>query len=360
MKRVKPRLTTVDVSVIPEFCRAQPLFTLLLLMEALAVVLTLAGGLSGVQAEMQLLLLSVYLLWMGLCAAAILCLARRVLPIAGVGTVFLACWALLVLMTWCIAELGWLVLHRLDFGPPPASSHNAFIVRQVAAGAIVSLLLLRYFWQRHQWALQTRAESEARYLALQARIRPHFLFNALNSVAELIRRQPETAERMVEDLSDLFRATLGTHGRLVPLSSEIETARDYLRIEQVRLGDRLSVHWDVPEDLLEIPLPRLTLQPLVENAVAHGVSRLRAGGAVRICASRDAGSLQIQVENPLPPKEASQHEGTGMALNNIAQRIKLIYGERSGLWLQTNRSPSGPVFCARLRVPLQPDEGEST
>ncbi|MDE2149584.1 MAG: sensor histidine kinase [Gammaproteobacteria bacterium] len=359
MKRVKARPPPVDSSVIPEFCRAQPLVTLLFLMEALAVVLTLASGRSGVQAELRLLLLSVYLLWMGLCAAAILCLARRVLRIASVRAVFLACWALLVLMTWGVAELGWLVLQRFDFVLPPIATRASFVVRQVAAGAIVSLLLLRYFWQRHQWAAQTRAESEARYLALQARIRPHFLFNALNSVAELIRRQPDVAERMVEDLSDLFRASLDSHGRLVPLAAEIETARDYLRIEQVRLGDRLTVDWSVPEELMQIPLPRLTLQPLVENAVVHGISRLRAGGTVRIAAGRDGGCLQIEIENPLPPDQGSQHEGTGVAVNNIAQRIKLIYGDKAGLRLGSGRNGLGPLFRAQLRVPLQPVKGDS-
>lgn len=353
MKRVEVRPTPADSQVIPEFCQARPLVTLLFVMELMAIVLTLASDATGVQAELLLAMLSIYLQWMGLCGAAILCLARRILPIANVRLVFLACWALLVAMTWGIAELGWVVLSRLDFGLIVNPQHRGFVVRQVAIGAIVSLLLLRYFWERHEWAEQTRAESEARYLALQARIRPHFLFNALNSVAALIRAKPDKAEEMVEDLADLFRASLEDRQRLVPLAEEIETVRGYLRIEEVRLGEKLLVNWEIPEDLTQIPVPRLTLQPLVENAVLHGVSRLRARGMVHVLARREGAFLRVDVENPLPSEDIPQREGTGVAVKNIAQRIKLIYGDRASLWVGEDRDEFGPLFRARLRIPLQ-------
>jgi Putative regulator of cell autolysis len=159
---------------------------------------------------------------------------------------FLVSWALLVAVTWVVAEIAWMIAARLDFGLPLAGPRVPFVARQVAIGAVVSWLLLRYFWERHASQEKMQAETEARYRALQARIRPHFLFNALNSVAELIRSRPDTAERMVEDLSDLFRATLEERTRSVSLAEELEVVKGYLRIEEVRLGDKLMVNWDVP------------------------------------------------------------------------------------------------------------------
>lgn len=344
-------------SLIPEFCRAPALVTLAYVMELLAVVLTLVdarAGEMGIASLQRFLLLSLYLQWLGLCGAAVLCLARRWLRLARVGVVFFVCWGLLVLVTFVVSFSAWALESQLHLGMPLGGSQAEFVVRNVCIGAILSLLVLRYFWERHQWLEETRAESEARYLALQARIRPHFLFNALNSLAELIRSKPETAEDMVVDLADLFRVSLDARQRLIQLREEIEIVKGYLRIEEIRLGDKLLVNWEISEAAQNAQVPRLTVQPLVENGVLHGVSRLRARGMLHVIARREGETLVIDVENPVPPEEAPKRAGTGTAVNNIAQRIKLIYGDKAKLILGEDRDEFGPLFRARLRLPYVP------
>jgi two-component system sensor histidine kinase AlgZ len=361
MKRyeIKPE---VHSSLIPEFCRMRAQLALAYVMELLAVVLTLvnANGGEGAAALQRFLLLSLYLQWLGLCGAAVLCLARRRLWLARAGVVFFVCWALLVLVTLVVSWSAWAIDAVLHLGMPLGESQPEFVIRNVCIGAILSLLVLRYFWERNQWLEQTRAESEARYLALQARIRPHFLFNALNSLAELIRSKPETAEDMVVDLADLFRVSLDARQRLIPLREEIEIVKGYLRIEEIRLGDKLLVNWEIADNVQDAQVPRLTVQPLVENGVLHGVSRLRARGMLHVIARREGDFLVIDVENPVPPEEAPKRVGTGTAVNNIAQRIKLIYGDKAKLIMGQDRDEFGPLFRARLRLPFVPHAASTT
>lgn len=340
-----------DTNLIPEFCRGPALVTLAYVMELLAMILALAGSADGADASHRLLTLSLYLQWMGLCGAAVLCAARRWLRPARVGVLFFICWGLLLVVTLVVSLSTWLVDQRFQLELLPNAELPSWVLRNACIGAIVSLLLLRYLWERHQWQEEARAEVEGRYLALQARIRPHFLFNALNSLAELIGTQPDTAEEMVVDLADLFRASLDSRQRLIPLREEIEIVKGYLRIEEIRLGDKLIVNWRVAEDALQAQVPRLTLQPLVENGVLHGIFRLRARGMLHIIARREGDFLIVDVENPLPPQEAPKRSGTGMALNNIAQRIKLIYGDRAKLILGEDSDGFGPLFRARLHLP---------
>lgn len=340
-----------QTNLIPEFCRAPSLVTLVYVMELIAVILTLAGTTNAVDGQRRLFLLSLYLQWLGLCGAAVLCLARRWLRSARIGLVFFSCWSLLVLITFAVSWSAWEMEYRLHLGVPLGNSQWSFVLRNVCIGGIVALLLLRYLWERHQWQEESRAEAEARYLALQARIRPHFLFNSLNSLAELIGTKPETAEEMVVDLADLFRVSLESGQKLIPLREEIEIVKGYLRIEEIRLGDKLLVNWEIADNALDAQLPRLTLQPLVENGVLHGVSRLRARGMLHVIARRERDFLIVDVENPLPPEDSPKRVGTGTATNNIAQRIKLIYGDRAKLILGEDSDEFGPLFRARLRLP---------
>ncbi|WP_273452226.1 sensor histidine kinase [Nevskia ramosa] len=339
-------------SLIPEFCRANSLLTLAYVMELIAVVLTLAVGSSdSPQALRQLLLLSLYLQWTGLCAAAALCMVRRFLTALPSGVLFFICWFVLVLVTFGVSTATWLLDLRFALNLLPPAEAWSFVLRNVCIAAIVGLLLLRYLWENHQWQEESRAEADGRYLALQARIRPHFLFNALNSLAELIPSKPDVAEEMVIDLADLFRVSLDSRQRLIPLREEIEIVKGYMRIEEIRLGDKLLVNWEVPDSVLDAQVPRLTVQPLVENGVLHGVSRLRARGMLHVIARREGEFLIIDVENPIPPEDSPKRAGTGTAITNIAQRIKLIYGERAKLILGDDRDEFGPLFRARLRLP---------
>lgn len=344
-------MTPDPQALIPNFCAGEAVWLLVFVMEMMALVLTLFTGERGAEAMGTLLVFSLYLQWMGICSAIVLCTARRVMTKSSVGTVFFVCWGLLMLVTTLIADGAWWLSRVLPIGEPVGETQQAFVLRNVSISAILSLLLLRYFWGRAQLQSQVKADAETRYLALQARIRPHFLFNSLNSIAALIATKPDLAEEMVLDLSELFRASLDKRNRLVTVAEEVEFVKTYMRIETVRLGDKLWVNWDIAADAEVARIPLLILQPLVENAVHHGVSRLRGRGGIDVSVRREGPRVVIDVENPMPPDDAPKRESTGVALENIAQRLKLIYGDSAELTQGPARTQNGPVYRAQIKVP---------
>ncbi|HEY8682239.1 MAG TPA: histidine kinase, partial [Rhodanobacter sp.] len=191
----------------------------------------------------------------------------------------------------------------------------------------------------------TRAQVEA----LQARIRPHFLFNSMNTVAALIRVDPDAAERTVEDLSELFRAALGQHDTGDgTLGEELALVERYLAIEQLRLGARLHVQRELDDLPADYPLPRLLLQPLVENAVRHGIQPLREGGTVILRGHRDAAGIRIEIINPLPGTPPAS--GNGHGLDSVRQRIAYRYGPLA----KVQAGPQDARFVVLLQLPGQP------
>ncbi len=334
-------------------------------LQLVAGVLTLAGDARGGDAVARLMMLTIYLQWIGLISAALLCWARTWLAVARPGVVFFVCWGMLVVVVLFMSDLGYLVVVELRWAEfLPAESRLEFIARHSAIAGIVSVGMLRYFWARHQWQQNIKAEGESRYQALNARIKPHFLFNSLNSVAELIHARPNDAEDMVVDLSELFRASLEKRGQLGTLAEEIDLCKAYSRIEQVRLGGKLHVEWDVPDELLTWSMPMLVIQPLVENAVHHGVSRMVKAGMIRVTIRKLGNRLVIEVENPIPAEDVEGQQvaqrGNHIAVDNIAQRLALIYGDRARLEMGKDPRLDGPVFRVRLSLPESPRSGEFT
>lgn len=195
------------------------------------------------------------------------------------------------------------------------------------AMAAVSLMLL-YFELRGR--AFSPAQAEARLAALNARIRPHFLFNSLNAVLSLIRARPQQAEEALEALSDLFRAAMRDPGALVSLADEIALGEQYLALEKLRLGERLQVVWEIAEVPLTLPIPPLMLQPLLENAVYHGIEPAPEGGQVKIVMALRGDALVIQISNPTTGQ--LQHAaGNQMAVANIRERLALYYDLESRL-----------------------------
>ena len=186
------------------------------------------------------------------------------------------------------------------------------------SGALVSVLVLRARGM-------TPAATAARLSELQARIRPHFLFNTLNSAIALVRAEPARAEALLEDLSDLFRHALADPGQSVTLGQEIELAQRYLAIEQVRFGERLRVSWTLDAAANLAQLPPLLLQPLVENAVLHGVEPSPDGADVAIVTQRRGDTVLIQVSNTLKSDAQASAKGSGMALDNVRARLSLLH-----------------------------------
>jgi two-component system sensor histidine kinase AlgZ len=206
-----------------------------------------------------------------------------------------------------------------------------FLSSNVVVGTIMTGLALRYFYVSHQWQRNVESEARTRIHALQARIRPHFLFNSMNTIAELTRTNPKAAEAAVENLSDLFRASLADSQKLIPLAQELEITRVYQEMEQQRLGDRLIVRWQLDGLPQQARIPSLTLQPLLENAIYHGVEPLPDVGVVEIEGRRKGDMIYLSVRNPLPIKKFKSEAGNQIALENIRERLELAFGSSASL-----------------------------
>jgi len=247
---------------------------------------------------------------------------------------------------WIGARGGWIEQAGLT------QDHWTFLLRNVVIALVVTALALRYFYVTHEWRHNVELQAKARVHALQARIRPHFLFNSMNTIAALTRSNPARAEEAVQDLADLFRANLSEKRNQIPLSDEIDVARTYQRMEQLRLGDRLRVDWKIdslPRDAL---VPGLTLQPLLENAIYHGVEPRPDGGVVTVTGEFNKGMITIVVRNPLPAANLTMRDGNRLALANIKERMDLMYGESSTV----KAGRFDEEYIVTLRFPFQPAE----
>jgi two-component system sensor histidine kinase AlgZ len=211
------------------------------------------------------------------------------------------------------------------------------------AGLLLSVLLVGGLGLRAR--ARTPAATTARLAELQARIRPHFLFNTLNSAIALVRAEPAKAEALLEDLSDLFRHVLKDPGESVTLGEEIALAERYLAIEQVRFGSRLRVQWQLDPAADTVRLPPLLLQPLVENAVKHGVEPSDSGADIRIASERLGDRVRITVVNTVPAGQGAQ--GHGVALDNVRTRLSLLHDVRGTFRAGLRYG----VFRVRIEVP---------
>ncbi|SMN11315.1 Autolysis histidine kinase LytS [uncultured Candidatus Thioglobus sp.] len=212
-------------------------------------------------------------------------------------------------------------------------SHGNFLLQCLGISAIFSGLILRYFYVRHQWQNQIGLEATARLQALQSRIRPHFFFNCMNTIASLTRSDPKLAEEAVEDMTDIFRAYLQESDRAWTVSEEVALCRHYLRIELHRLGNRLQVIWDIdclPENAA---FPALILQPIIENAIYYGIEPLVEAGVISISGQLTADAMIITIRNPLCSDQLAKYQsGNQMAHENIRQRLAVYY-EKGGMLL---------------------------
>ncbi|EHR70237.1 Histidine kinase [Burkholderiales bacterium JOSHI_001] len=280
---------------------------------------------------MALAALAGSLLWL-----AMVCAAKR-------GLARLSAFAragLTSLLGGVAALLGWALLLPLGLASPgPWRALSAL-------GVGMGLALALWAWIEQRTRAAQPADASARLAELQSRIRPHFLFNALNTAITLVQVDPQRAEGMLEDLAELFRVALAEAGASVSLDEEIDIARRYLAIEQLRFGKRLQLDWDLDPAAAAARVPPLVLQPLVENAVRHGVEPLSGGGRVKVRTQARHGMARILVSNTVGV--APSRPGAGMALANVRERVKLLHDV--GGSLETWRE--GDQFHARLSVPL--------
>jgi two-component system sensor histidine kinase AlgZ len=296
---------------------------------------------------------SLVLLWLALTSSALLCLLRPRLASRELRQGTLIAWTAVQVNVVVVSEILYWIAYWMSpeaaLGRWLPPDHVFFAARNVAVSSILLACVLRYFYVADQWQRNVRREAESRIHALQARIRPHFLFNSMNTIASLTRTNPEAAEQAVEDLADLFRASLADSAQRISLGQELEIARVYERMERQRLGDRLSVQWQLDGLPLDARLPGLTIQPLLENAIYHGIERMTAPGEVAVHGHREADMLYISVTNPLPGSGVPDRPGARMALDNIRERLNLAFGGKGGLRVEE----SAGQYRVTLAFPCQ-------
>ena len=331
---------------LPQFCSLPTLFALMVVAEIVALVIAMAPDRVARPWLRELGIASVFVQWLALLNAVVLCSSREALERLPVRLGFFLAWSLAVVTTALGSAVVYSMDHALGFGlsAPPGAIWR-FSLGNAAICALIAAALLRYLYVRELWQERVNAAAKAQVDALQARIRPHFLFNSMNTIASLIRKRPADAERAVEDLSDLFRAALGTREMLGTLGEEIDLIGHYLRIESLRLGERLKLDIDLDTLPRDLPLPPLLLQPLVENAVYHGIQRLPAGGVLSVRGTRSNGMVEITVHNPLPDDAA--HPRNAHALANVRARIEYHFGDKGSLIVQ----PARGEFTVTVRLP---------
>jgi two-component system sensor histidine kinase AlgZ len=308
--------------------------------------------------------------WIAVCSQTVLCVLRG--PLRRVGNVWAAAvsWITVLAVSLLVSELAWRFFlpairvaaqerWRFQFGQQEpgvlepvhalAESHGEFLLTSVCITGIVAAVVLRYFYVQFQWQARVESENRARIQALQSRIRPHFLFNSMNTIASLTRSDPALAEQVTEDLASLFRVTLSDARVSTTIGQEMELCRQYLRIEAVRLGERLRSAFDIdalPQDAL---LPALSLQPLLENAVYHGVEPSPEGGKISVSGGRDGKRLWIRIENTCPEDSpGSSRPGNRMALDNVRQRLAAFFGSDGELRAEHTRGDGEQGYCVEL------------
>jgi two-component system sensor histidine kinase AlgZ len=239
----------------------------------------------------------------------------------------------LLATTFAVGEIAVLVLWLAGQSSSlrPAWYGN-FQVFNLTISAVAHGLLLRYFLAKHELTQRTRSEARARLQALQSRIRPHFVFNSLNIIASLTRNEPAKAEAAIEDMADLFRMMLTEDEMLVPVKNEIDTAKKYLALEGLRLDNRLTVNWDIGTYPRKAAMPVLTLQPILEYAIRHGVEDQTEGGTVEAQLREENDTIHIRVVAPAPRTKTRRVDITrDNTLENIRLRLQNHYGDAAQL-----------------------------
>ncbi len=349
---------------LPDFCAGNMTLAVVLIVELVALLLTIARQPLHNNFWVDLASSSLFLLWQGLIIAAVLCRLRSALKQLGGTHAYVCTLGLMLICSLLIAEIIYRIGDFAGAGFGVLSDifpveHAKFLLRTFAISFIVGSLTLRYFHIAGEWRNSVELEAQARIRALQARIRPHFLFNSMNTIASLTRTDPQRAESAIEDLADLFRANLRDARGHISLKDELEIARIYQRIEQLRLGDRLNVEWQVDGLPMQAQMPCLLIQPLIENAVYHGIEPLQDGGTINITGEFDGEFIKLSVSNPVAPAQSihtqrKKHDGNGIALDNIRQRLELAWPGRAQVEL--HQDPT--LYRIELYFPYQSKPGQ--
>lgn len=339
---------------LPRFSEVGVILRLLVLINVLALFSTLIS--TGASGDFSWEQLFIYVFFMNSVAVSFVMIADRLRPQLvklSPNYAILVCLMIAgaVVLVYSLTINQILVMMQLKIADPSALWRSTlhYLLMTLTVGGV----LLHYLYIRERLVVRERAELSARLDTLQARIRPHFLFNSMNTLLSLIEMDSRRAGVVVEDLSALFRASLQSAGE-VSVYDEVVLCRRYLAIESLRLGDRLQVEWHMPdEDILKIlTIPSLTLQPLLENAVVHGVEPSSSPSLITVLIEWDSREVKIVVNNPTQLRKPLLSEraeaGNQMALKNIHDRLQAQYGATARL--KTHRAQD--FFTAYLSYPF--------
>ncbi len=341
-EKEKPEQPSVDqitatAGVIPDFCRGEMVLNVVVLAQFVAIIFTIVIPSLTASIFADLFLISIFIQWIALMSVSALCLARPYLNRLPERRALLMAYLLLLCITWLVGEFALWILATFELVSSARPSwYGYFHAQNLMVSAIINALALRYFVARHQLRLKTQSEERVRAEILRQKIRPHFLFNSMNIIASLTQRAPVRAEAAIEDVAELFRLMLDETKDLVPLHREIRLARKYIKLEKLRLEQRLNVNWHVGSVPRTVKTPVLILQLLLENAVSHGIEQLPEGGDIDISVGmgEDEKHLLIEVANPLPAKQWEAGPEHGSALDNIRLRLRDHYGDEASLKIE--------------------------
>jgi two-component system sensor histidine kinase AlgZ len=330
-ERKQPSNFDGKVIFIPNFCAMRAVFAVVVIGELLAILLSLAVANRLQDFWSALSLISLVVQWVGLSSAVLICLIRPRLSRLGNWRAGFSVFFILLGVAWFVAELIIWIDRSMSLAMLPHNPSD-LIWRTVGISAIVGVMVLHYLYLQYLWRRQEEAENSARLQALYSRIRPHFLFNSMNTIASLTRTDPAMAEEVVQDLADLFRVSLGDASQLSSLGKELDLARQYLSIEGYRLGDRLHLEWDLHDLPEQAKIPPMIIQPLLENAVYHGIEPAAKGGTITITGRYRRKRINLSVRNTLPKADERSHrEGNQLALENIRARLAGVYDLEASL-----------------------------
>lgn len=317
-------------SFFPNFCRGGYLVNVLVLAELLAIAITVLTRRLSVTIYHDLLLISLFVQWVALVSVVVLCALRptlnRLAPWRALGVAYLV----LLLITVAVGELSLWSLAAVGTIPSPRPHwYLYFHVQNLIVSAVVSALALRYFLARHQLRQKTLSEASARAELRRHRVRRHFLFHAMGSIAALTRRAPAKAEAAVEDMADLFRLMLDESRQLIPVSKEIDLVRKYVNLEKLRLQRRLKVAWSIRVVPRHAKTPVLLLQLLVENAINTGIEPRAEGGEIAVSVDATDDGIAYRVAGPAP-----KTEGPSEILGYVRARLDEHFARRGRLEIE--------------------------
>lgn len=323
--------------VIPDGCNLGVVLRVLLGVNAALLVVALAGADAPADALATLLTSAALVEPAALLSLILWCLLRRGLPPLPLHVQRVLAWLVPVAVTGAMLAV---------FGRVTPELQGGRMLMPLAMALIAGIVIQHYLELRAR--AFSPAVAEARFQALQSRIRPHFFFNSLNAVLAVVREDPLRAERMLESVADLFRAVMGDVRKLVPFEQELGLCRQYVEIEQTRLGDRLKIDWQIGAVHPRAKVPQLLLQPVIENAVRYGAEKIEGECEIVVRIRQLGFNLEFFVSNPIA-REPIQREGNQIGLTNIRGRLALIYDLEAKLDARVRRDR----FELTMTIPVE-------